>query len=77
MLDRKIDEFKAINEAGKEYTVCEYQEQLGITPYRQEILGFKRMATKEGLKVVYNDPGTFRIVETGEIIQKIVPEQAV
>ena len=71
MQERKIDEFKAATEAGKEYTVCEYQEQLGITPYRKEILGFKRMATSTGLKVVYNDPDTFKIVETGEIIKKI------
>jgi hypothetical protein len=71
MQERKISEFKAATEAGKEYTVCEYQEQLGITPYREEILGFKRLATSGGLKVVYNDPNTFRIVETGEIIRKV------
>ncbi len=73
-MESKINEFKARTKEGKEYTVCEYQELLGITPYRKEILGSKRLATNKGLKVVEIDSYTFRIVDTGEIIQKdIIP----
>jgi hypothetical protein len=71
MQDRKISEFKALSKDGKEYVICEYQEQLGITPYRQEILGFKKLLTSNGLKVVSNDADTFRIVDTGEILRKV------
>ncbi len=70
MMEKKLSEFTARSEAGKEYLIIEYQEQLGISPYGKEILGSTRLVTSDGLPVNVVDPIRYKILKTGEIVYK-------
>jgi hypothetical protein len=61
-----INKFKAISEAGEEYTILEYQDFIDET-----VPGLKYLCTSSGLEVNFIAPGTFKIVDTDEIVRRI------
>jgi hypothetical protein len=67
----ELDRFKAKTDAGKEYTIIEYQEYIQDRNSDAETPGLKRWTTDEDLHIHFIDPNTFKIFETGEIVKKI------
>jgi hypothetical protein len=67
----ELDRFTAKDDAGKEYTVIEYQEYIPDRNSDAETTGLKRWTTTEELHLHYIDDKTFKIFETGEIIRKV------
>ena len=65
----EIGHFKGKTVEGKEYTIIHFKEF--ISSSSGEVPGMKRYRTAEGLDLAYVDPGTYKIVLTGETVIKV------
>lgn len=71
---KEINRYRCIGDAGREYTVIEYQnftrhQTLNNPP--QDIPGSKGCALSDGRDVNWIDENTFQIVQTDEFVRKI------
>jgi hypothetical protein len=68
---KEIGRFQTKSDRGKIYTIIEYQEYVSSGVDNSKIPTQRRRFTSEGLTVTsQNDPNTFKIVETNEIVRK-------
>ncbi len=74
-MEREIERFGAKTEQGKRYVIIVYLTILNAGGFDKPgamAEGRKRYATSKGLHVnIGNDPNTFEIVETGEMVTRV------
>ena len=65
--------FKAVSENGTIYEIIEYGSTIDVSSHdgRASIPGLGTLATSTGLTVNDQGDGTFKIVQTGEVLRKI------
>lgn len=71
----EIERFKVRSDQGVEYTIIMYQSFIPAPSpddRNGEIKGMKRLVTSSGLTVNYIDPETFKILQTNEIVRKLL-----
>lgn len=76
-MEQEIDRFEAKADDGTVYTIIEYQEftehRPVDSPNTEWVKGMKRLELEDGSPVnaVRNDPETFQIVATDQIVRRI------
>ena len=70
---REIDRFRAISDDGEMFTVIEYQTyaEFRSSGEIKRVPAAKELRLTDARHVNYIDPKTFKIVESGQIIQKV------